>query len=115
MNVQIISQNNRPAFAVIPFNEYEDLLKRAEINTTTNDANIKFPQEVVDLRYDKNCTWIKAWRLHLGKTQKDMAAALSMTQGAYSQIENSENNHKSTLKKIAKVLGIKPEQLALED
>ncbi len=116
MNVQIITQDNRPAFAVIPFLEYEDLLRKAEVNTVKkNDSKIKFPQAVIDLKYDKNCSWIKAWRIHKGKTQKEVARALEMTQGAYSQIENSEKNQKSTLEKIAKVLGLEVEHLTLED
>lgn len=113
MNVQIITQNNRPAFAVIPFEQYEALLKKAEIKA--EDDNLKFPQEVVDLKYDKNYSFVKAWRIYLKKTQREVADALGMTQGAYSQIENSESNKKSTLEKIAAVFDLKVGQLTLED
>ncbi|HPY90371.1 MAG TPA: helix-turn-helix transcriptional regulator [Lentisphaeria bacterium] len=114
MNVQVIMQDGRPAFAVMPFAQYEQLLKKAEM--TENQADkLTFPQEVIDYKYDNNCSFIKAWRVYLKKTQKEVAASLGITQGAYSQIENAESNQKSTLEKVSKALGLEIGQLTLVD
>ena len=112
MNVQIITQNNKPAFAVIPYSEYEELLSR--VQQKIND-DLLIPQEIIDYKYDNNCSLVKAWRVYLGKTQKEVAEGLGITQGAYSQIEKTENNQKATLKKIAKIFDVEVEQLTLED
>ena len=74
-----------------------------------------FPQAVIDYKYDNNCSFIKAWRVYLKKTQKEVAASLGITQGAYSQIENAESNQKSTLEKVSKALGLEIGQLTLVD
>ncbi len=56
---------------------------------------------------------VKAWRIYLHKTQKEMAAALHITQGAFSQMEKSDHNQAVTLERIAKGLNIQPEQLMI--
>lgn len=114
MNVQIITQDNRPAFAVIPFTQYEQLLKRAEV-AENKEERLSFPQAVIDYKYDNDCSFIKAWRVYLKKTQKEVAEALGITQGAYSQIENAESNQKGTLEKVGRVLGLEVGQLTLDD
>ncbi len=114
MNVQIITQNNRPAFAVLPFIEYEQLLQRAEIKANKED-DLLFPQEVIDYKFNNDCSFVKAWRVYLKKTQKEVAQAMGITQAAYSQIENAENNQRTTLAKVGKVLGLEVGQLTLED
>ncbi|WP_420883223.1 helix-turn-helix domain-containing protein [Victivallis vadensis] len=58
---------------------------------------------------------MKAWRVYLKKTQKEVAEALGITQGAYSQIENAESNQKGTLEKVGRVLGLEVGQLTLDD
>ena len=69
MNVQVIMQDGRPAFAVMPFAQYEQLLKKAEM--TENQADkLTFPQEVIDYKYDNNCSFIKAWRVYLKKHKR---------------------------------------------
>ena len=114
MNVQVIMQDDRPAFAVIPFAQYEQLLKRAGKAEKQADK-LTFPQAVIDYKYDNDCSFIKAWRVYLKKTQKEVAAILGITQSAYSQIENAENNQKSTLEKVSKALGLEVGQLTLGD
>ncbi len=112
MSVQIIVHNNVPAFAVIPYDEYMKLLKAAPKNATDD---LLIPNEVVGMMIEQKCSLIKAWRTHLGKTQKEVAEALGIGQSAFAQIEKSKSNQRTTLEKVAKVFGIEPEQLSLED
>ncbi len=114
-NVQIIKQNNVPAFAVIPFADYEKMRRCVERTQNEVDSQIRFPLEVSEMHSLKGYSLIKAWRIYRGKTQKELAAALGITQGAFSQIEKSEHNQRETLRKVAAVLDVEPEHLTLDD
>ena len=102
-NLQIIKDTEgNPAFAVLPFSEYLALAKpRATI-----------PNEVVWAVIDKGWSLPRAWREHLGLTQKELAERMGITQAALSQSE-SENKklRKPTLQKLAQALGLDVEQL----
>ncbi|OGR12474.1 MAG: hypothetical protein A2097_12490 [Desulfobacula sp. GWF2_41_7] len=55
---QIISQNGKPAFVVIPWNGYQDLIhKKAE----ADESDVWFPNEVVKANV-RGESLIKAWR-----------------------------------------------------
>ncbi|MBQ2335118.1 MAG: helix-turn-helix transcriptional regulator [Victivallales bacterium] len=47
----------------------------------------------------KGYSLIKAWRIYRGKTQSELAAAMGITQGAFSQIEKSARNQTETLRR----------------
>ena len=113
-DVQIIRENNVPAFAVIPFAQYEEMRRRLAVAENL-DAKIRFPLEVAEMNALKGYSLIKAWRIYRGKTQRELAAALGITQGAFSQIEKSARNQSETLRRVAAVLEVTPEQLTLED
>ena len=70
--VQFIEQNGKPAFAVIPYDEYLKLLPSEDVT---------IPHEVVGLVIKKGMNLVKAWRVHLGMTQAGVAekAAISVT------------------------------------
>lgn len=110
MNVQFLMSGEQRAFAVIPIDEFDEMKRRLDIADKQNEKT-KFPLEVVEMSLLKGYSLIKAWRLYLNRTQKETAANLGMTQSAFSQIEKSDSNHTETLKKIANVFGIQPEQL----
>lgn len=68
-DVQII--NNRlglPEFAVLPYSEYLKLVNKKEINT----ENV-VPSNVVDMVFIKGYSPTKAWRIHLGLSQEEVA------------------------------------------
>ena len=113
-NVQIISENNRPAFAVIPFGEFERMQRKLAI-AEKRDEKVSFPLEVAEMNALKGYSLIKAWRIYRNKTQKELATALGITQSAFSQIEKSETNQAETLRKVAAVLNVELGQLALDD
>ena len=104
-NVQIIRQGNKPVFAVIPYDEYLALTKR----DSTDDALI--PHAVVELVVKNNWNLLKAWRKHLGMSQKALAAKAGISQPALSQMENSDNHQDVTIEKLATAMGLTPEQL----
>ena len=72
-----------------------------------------FPIEVSEMHAVKNYSLIKAWRIFKKKTQKEIAQAMGITQGAFSQIENNATNQAKTLNRVAEVLDISVEQLEL--
>jgi len=105
-NVQIIEQNGIPVFAVIPYDEYLQAFPCVEA-----DDDTLIPHEVVSILVDQDCNLAKAWRLHLGLTQKDVASRAGISQAALSQMEKSDNLRTSTLGKLADAMNLTVEQL----
>ncbi len=106
-DTQIILQNGKPAFAVIPWDEYQDL-----INTKKEiDHDVWIPHEVVKQVAVENVSIIKAWREYFELTQKELATKAGIAQSALARLEKSSSTPRtSTLKKLAKAMGISPEQ-----
>ena len=103
-DVQIIKKDGKPAFAVIPYEEYLRLLPKDEDETV--------PHEVVGLVIKKGMNLVKAWRTHLGLTQREVAKRAGISQAALSQMEKSANELRTaTLEKLARAMGISAEQL----
>ncbi len=102
-NVQFIEQNGKPAFAVIPYDEYLKLLPSEDVT---------IPHEVVGLVIKKGMNLVKAWRVHLGMTQAEVAEKAAISQAALSQMEKSENKLRTaTLEKLSGAMGLSVEQL----
>ena len=107
-NPQVITQNGKPAFAVIPWDEYQKLLHN---QADTNEADVWFPNEVVKANV-RGDSLIKAWREYFGLTQADLASKTGMKQPALARLENSDAKiRKSTLTKLAEAMNISIEQL----
>ena len=105
---QIIKQDNKPAFAVIPWDTYQELVK----NYIPDESNVWFPQEVVEANVVRGDSLLKAWREHLGLIQAELAKRAGMSQPAYARLEKPGANPRiATLQKLAKALGITLEQL----
>jgi DNA-binding XRE family transcriptional regulator len=102
--VQIIEKNGKPIFAVIPYEDYIALLPKESHKT--------IPHEVVGLVIKKKMNLVKAWRTHLKMSQKDVAKKAGISQAALSQMEKTDNEHRTaTLKKLAKAMGVSVDQL----
>ena len=105
---QIISHNGKPAFAVIPWNEYQELIHN---QMESDESDVWFPNEVVKANV-RGDSLIKAWREYLKLTQAELAAKAGMKQSAMARLEsNSVNPRKATLAKLAEAMGINIEQL----
>jgi predicted transcriptional regulator len=107
-NVQIINQDGRPAFVVIPYEEYV----RAFRKTPRIPESGNIPNDVVWLSVDKGYTLARAWREYLGLTQKEVASRMGISQAALSQMESGDKKlRKASLEKLAGALGVTVEQL----
>jgi transcriptional regulator with XRE-family HTH domain len=71
------------------------------------------PNAVVNKVINKDMTPIRAWREHLDLAQTEVARRLGISQSAYAPQEAKEPVRKAAREKIAKALGIAPEQLAV--
>jgi predicted transcriptional regulator len=107
-DTQIILQNGKPAFAVIPWEEYQGLINRN--NEIEND--IWIPHEIVKQVATEDTSMIKAWREYFNLTQKELAQKAELAQSALARLEKSISKPRtSTLKKLANAMRISIEQL----
>jgi ribosome-binding protein aMBF1 (putative translation factor) len=105
---QIIIQNDKPAFAVIPWDEYQYLVKK---HVPPDESDVWFPNDVVKINV-RGDSLIKAWREHFGMTQEELAAKAGIKQPALARLEKSDANPRtSSLQKLADAMGIMIEQL----
>ena len=105
---QIITQNGKPAFAVVPWNEYQELIHN---QIESDESNVWFPNEVVKANV-RGDSLIKAWREYFKFTQTELAAKAGMKQSALARLENSSASpRKTTLRKLAETMEISVEQL----
>lgn len=101
---QIITQGGKPAFAVIPWDEYQRL-------TGKEEADVWFPNDVVKAN-SRGESLIKAWREHFGLTQEELAVKAGMKQSALVRLERpAANPRRSTLERLAMAMNITVEQL----
>lgn len=107
-NVQTIMENGKPAFAVIPYDQYKLICKKIDSFELQED---EVPHELVGLILEKSYNPVKAWRVYLRMSQSEAAKKIGISQAALSQIEKTEHNQKATLQKIAKAYGIHVGQL----
>jgi DNA-binding XRE family transcriptional regulator len=100
----ILDANGKPAFVVVPYNEFQRLTSAVTPGSV--------PNAVVNRVFDDAVTPVKAWREHLRMTQADVAVRMGITQAAYAQTEAAKRPRKATLQKLADALGLSIEQLA---
>ena len=109
-NHQILTHNGQPAFAVIPYVEYLQLMEHTEARP---DEEVTLPHEVVKMSTLGGMSLIRAWREHLGLTQEEVARRMGITQPAYAKIESGKTQPRiATYKRIAAAMGVEWEQLA---
>ena len=100
---QIINQNGKPAFAVIPWDEYQRL--------TGKEIDVWFPNDVVKAN-TRGDSLIKAWREHFGLTREELASRAGMKQSALVRLERPDANPgHATLERLAMAMNITVEQL----
>ena len=104
---QIIKKDGKPAFAVIPWDEYNKLIHN---QVEKDDSDVWFPNDVVKANV-RGDSLIKAWREYFGLTQTELAEKAGMKQSALARLEKSGSARTSTLKKLAEAMDISVEQL----
>lgn len=99
----ILGENGKPAFIVVPYNEFRRLSGGFTPGT--------IPHAVVSAAVDGSSP-IAAWREYLRLTQAEVAARMGVSQSAFAQMEAAKRPRKATLAKVAEALGLEIEQLA---
>ena len=105
---QIILLDGKPAFAVLPWDAYEELTKYRD----NAHHDIWFPQSVVEANAVREESLIKAWREYFGLTQKQLAERAGIKQPALARLETGKSTPRThTLKKLADAMDLSIEQL----
>lgn len=120
---QIIHQNGKPAFAVIPYEDFlafTDFQKSSKTKPTKTKKSAKIatetliPHAVVASMALENANVIKAWRQHFRLTQQQLADKMGISQSALAQLEANPTPKKATLKKFAEALDLSLEQVIFD-
>lgn len=106
-NIQVITENGVPAFAVIPYGQFKLICRKID-NLPDPD---EVPHEVAAMMLEKGYSAPKAWRKYLRLNQSEAAAKIGISQAALSQIESNDRNQAATLQKIAVAYGLTAGQL----
>ena len=103
--VQIIEQGGKPAFAVVPYDRWLELIGE-------QDEDVYLPHEVVGYQVKEGLSLIAAWRKYKGISQTIVADRLGISQPAMAQIEKvGSRPQERTLVKVAAALGVTVTQL----
>lgn len=116
MSVQVIEKDGKPEWAVIPFEEYERLVKEAEMlqdvraydeaKQALAEGEELIPSEVTYAILD-GFNPVRVWREHRGLTQQQLAGAAGISAPYLSQIESGKRRGSAeVLAAIAKQLGL---------
>ena len=120
--IQIIERDGKPEWAVLPYEEYLQLIEQAELLEDIRDfdtisAAIErgeeelIPSEVVYAILDGENP-IKVWREHRGLTQQQLADKVKISKPYLSQIETGKRTGTTEiLSAIAKALDVSLEEV----
>lgn len=109
INYQTIDYQGNPAFVLVPWDDFKRIRPLLE-GDKIRAAGI--PQEIVEAHLLREIPMIRAWREHIGITQKEIAARMGVSQAAVAKLEKpGARPRRTTLKKIAEALGISIENL----
>jgi DNA-binding XRE family transcriptional regulator len=119
MSRQIINQNGKPAFVVIPIDEWrrieatiEDRADAATVRAFLKKPGETFPDSVVAAILD-GVHPVRAFRDHRGMTQAALAKVAGTSPVYLSQIERGRRRAGRKLRaKLGKALGVEPDLLA---
>lgn len=118
MTAQVIKRDGQPEWAVLPYEEYLELLEKAEMlndvaayNRAIAIDEEDIPQEVVEsLVTGENP--LKIWRTYRGLTQEDLAGKTGLSQSYLAMIEKGERDGTiEAMKLIAKTLDVNVDDL----
>jgi len=123
MSAQIIRRNGEPEYAVLPYDEYEALVAKAE---AVDDAGA-FDRAVAELergddelvpatlvrRLSAGESPIKVWRDHRGYTQTELAERAGLSQSYVAMLESgSRSGGMSNLARVARALSVDLDELS---
>jgi DNA-binding XRE family transcriptional regulator len=120
MTKQIIKQNGKPAFVVVPFDEWlrieeilEDRADAAAVRAYWDNPDVEgFPEEVVRALAVDRINPIKVFREYRGMTQVELAGEAQLSAMYLSQIERGERTPgRKALGKLATALRVDVDML----
>lgn len=112
--VQVIEQDGKPAFYVVPADLWESMREAAEDaedladleRFDREDDGVRYPAAVAVAMAD-GASPLRAWREHKGMTLQVLADAAGVSRAYVSQIETAKRNGSArTLKRLADALGV---------
>ncbi|HAT50974.1 MAG: helix-turn-helix transcriptional regulator [Nitrospirae bacterium] len=107
---QTIMQDGKPAFVVIPYEDFQRLLP--EVATVHSPSEHTIPHTVAKATLLNGVSLVRAWREYLGLTQAELADRMGITQAALSQMEQlNAKLRKPTLEKLAIAMDLSVKQL----
>ena len=100
MTAQVIRREGEPEYAVLPWEEYERLRRKAEafddvqaydraVGELDEDSDATLPSDVVH-RISHGENPVKVWRQHHGLTQGALAEATGLSQSYIAMLEGGE-------------------------
>jgi DNA-binding XRE family transcriptional regulator len=113
-HVQVIEQDGRPAFYVVPAALWERMREAAEDaqdiadleRFEREDDGVRYPAAVAMAMAD-GASPLRAWREHRGMTLQVLAGAAGLSRAYVSQIEGGKRTGSAaTLAKLAQALGV---------
>ncbi len=125
MKIHVIKKNGNPEWAVIPYEDYQRLLEKAEMLQNIRDydeAKLSIakgeeliPSEVTYAILDGENP-IRVWRKHRGLTQQQVAAKAGISKPYLSQLESGQRKGTTeVLIAIAKVLNVSLDDLVTSE
>jgi DNA-binding XRE family transcriptional regulator len=120
--VQIILREGKPEYAVLPYEEYVQLVEQAELLEDIRDYDVLkaaldrgeeevVPAEVVNALLEGENP-VRVWREHRGLTQQELADAAGISKPYLSQIETGKRTGSAeVLGALARALGVGLEDL----
>ena len=111
MNAQIIEQDGKPAFAVVPFAQWQALLARLEDRDDVADAMAArdaedLPAALVNKLLDGSEHPLRLWRKHRKLTLAQLAGQVGVTRQMLSMLENGKSRASvALLERLAHELG----------
>lgn len=101
MNVQIISREGEPEYAVVPWAQYQALLKAAGFTPKAEPANAPAPAQRAEL------SQMRALREGLNLSLEQLARTVGISPHYLEQIENGQREAgEPILRPLARALGI---------
>jgi len=109
IDYQTIDYQGNPAFVLVPWDEFKRIRPLLDGDKI---RSIGIPQAVVEAHLLRAIPMIRAWRDHIGITQRELAARIGVSQAAVAKLEKpTAKPRRATLEKIAEALGISIEIL----
>jgi DNA-binding XRE family transcriptional regulator len=107
---QIIEDNGRPLFVLVPYVEYV-----ASLNREAGKSPV-IPLAVSRTANMENKSLARAWREYKGLSQADMAERMDISRPAYAQLEaKGANLRATTVHRLAAALDVQWEQLCADE